>query len=49
MMWSHRRKKTQAKRRLLFRYYRNPYTHINPYGLFPLSMQERLVIEGLAA
>jgi len=25
------------------------YTHVNPYGLFPLNMQERLVIEGMAA
>jgi len=25
------------------------YTHVNPYGLFRLNMQERLVIEGIAA
>lgn len=25
------------------------YTHVNPYGLFRLDMQERLVIEGMAA
>ena len=25
------------------------YTHVNPYGLFRLDMQERLTIESMAA